>query len=286
MVARKRLEVKKLMSDYTFTELGKDTSYSDSYDSSLLCPIPRVKARQSNAQSKPLPFVGVDVWTAYELSWLNLDGLPQIAIVEFMVPCDSQSIVESKSFKLYLNSFIQTQFPSMEAVENQLVIDLSAATGAVVEVTLYDISEYQGIQPIGEPQGLCVDRQPLVIDTYSPDASFLRLQSDTEVIETLYSHLLKTNCPVTDQPDWASVYIFYKGAKIDQAGLLKYIVSYRQHQDFHEQCVEQIFTDIMSSCSPSELSVYARYMRRGGLDINPFRSTHLSRPPLFRQVRQ
>jgi 7-cyano-7-deazaguanine reductase len=174
----------------------------------------------------------------------------------------------------------------MAAVENQLVIDLSAATGAVVEVTLYDISEYQGIQPIGEPQGLCVDRQPLVIDTYSPDASFLRLQSDTEVIETLYSHLLKTNCPVTDQPDWASVYIFYKGAKIDQAGLLKYIVSYRQHQDFHEQCVEQIFTDIMSACSPSELSVYARYMRRGGLDINPFRSTHLSRPPLFRQVRQ
>ena len=274
------------MSDYTFTELGKDTSYSDSYDSSLLCPIPRVKARQFNDQSKPLPFIGVDVWTAYELSWLNLDGLPQIAIVEFMVPCDSQSIVESKSFKLYLNSFIQTQFFSMEAVEHQLVVDLSAATGAVVEVTLYEISEYQGIQPIGEPQGLCVDRQPLVIDTYSPDASLLRLESDTQVVETLYSHLLKTNCPVTDQPDWASVYIFYKGAKIDQAGLLKYIVSYRQHQDFHEQCVEQIFTDIMSACSPSELSVYARYMRRGGLDINPFRSTHMLRPPLFRQVRQ
>lgn len=286
MVARERLEVKKLMSDYTFTELGKDTSYSDSYDSSLLCPISRVKARQSNDQSKPLPFIGVDVWTAYELSWLNLNGLPQIAIVEFMVPCDSQSIVESKSFKLYLNSFIQTQFVSMEAVEHQLVVDLSAATGAVVEVTLYEISEYQGIQPIGEPQGLCVDRQPLVIDAYSPDASLLRLESDTQVIETLYSHLLKTNCPVTDQPDWASVYIFYKGAKIDQAGLLKYIVSYRQHQDFHEQCVEQIFTDIMSACSPSELSVYARYMRRGGLDINPFRSTHMLRPPMFRQVRQ
>jgi 7-cyano-7-deazaguanine reductase len=274
------------MTDYTFTELGKDTSYSDSYNPSLLCPIPRVKARQTSNESMALTFIGVDVWTAYELSWLNLDGLPQIAIVEFMVPCDSDSIVESKSFKLYLNSFIQTQFVSMEAVQAQLIKDLSAATDAEVEVVLYEIAEYQGVQPISEPQGLCIDRQPLVIDAYSPDASLLALESDTEVNETLYSHLLKTNCPVTDQPDWASVYIFYKGPKIDRAGLLKYIVSYRQHQDFHEQCVEQIFLDIMASCAPTELSVYARYMRRGGLDINPFRSNHLSRPPLFRQVRQ
>jgi 7-cyano-7-deazaguanine reductase len=233
-----------------------------------------------------LPFIGVDVWTAYELSWLNLYGLPQIAIVEFMVPCDSDSIVESKSFKLYLNSFIQTKFASMESVHSNLVKDLSAATGAVVEVTLYEVSEYQGIQPISEPQGYCIDRQPIVIDTYIPDLTLLTTEGDAQVNETLYSHLLKTNCPVTDQPDWASIYIFYKGAKIDQAGLLKYIVSYRQHQDFHEQCVEQIFIDIMSSCSPTELSVYARYMRRGGLDINPFRSTHSLRPPLFRQVRQ
>jgi 7-cyano-7-deazaguanine reductase len=174
----------------------------------------------------------------------------------------------------------------MESVHSNLVKDLSAATGATVEVTLYEISEYQGIQPIGEPQGYCIDRQPIVIDTYIPDSTLLTIETDTQVNETLYSHLLKTNCPVTDQPDWASIYIFYKGAKIDQAGLLKYIVSYRQHQDFHEQCVEQIFIDIMSACSPTELSVYARYMRRGGLDINPFRSTHSLRPPLFRQVRQ
>lgn len=274
------------MSDYTFTELGKETRYSDSYDPNLLCPIPRVKARQAEQSSQTLPFIGVDVWTAYELSWLNLDGLPQIAIVEFMVPCDSDSIVESKSFKLYLNSFIQTKFASMESVHSNLVKDLSAATGATVEVTLYEISEYQGIQPIGEPQGYCIDRQPIVIDTYIPDSTLLTTESDAQVNETIYSHLLKTNCPVTDQPDWASIYIFYKGAKIDQANLLKYIVSYRQHQDFHEQCVEQIFIDIMSSCSPTELSVYARYMRRGGLDINPFRSTHSLRPPLFRQVRQ
>jgi 7-cyano-7-deazaguanine reductase len=274
------------MSDYTFTELGKETRYSDSYDPNLLCPIPRVKARQAEQPSQTLPFIGVDVWTAYELSWLNLYGLPQIAIVEFMVPCDSDSIVESKSFKLYLNSFIQTKFASMESVHSNLVKDLSAATGAVVEVTLYEVSEYQGIQPISEPQGYCIDRQPIVIDTYIPDSTLLTTEGDAQVNETLYSHLLKTNCPVTDQPDWASIYIFYKGAKIDQAGLLKYIVSYRQHQDFHEQCVEQIFKDIMSACSPSELSVYARYMRRGGLDINPFRSTHSHRPPLFRQVRQ
>ena len=286
MAARKRLEAEKLMTDYTFTELGKETKYSDCYDPSLLCPIPRAKARQCEDQSVLLPFTGVDVWTAYELSWLNLDGLPQIAIVEFMIPCDSESIVESKSFKLYLNSFIQTKFACMEAVQAQLVNDISAATGAKVEVSLFELAEYQGILPISEPQGLCIDSQPLVIDSYSPDSRLLGVQSENVVSETLYSHLLKTNCPVTDQPDWASIYIFYKGAKIDQAGLLKYIVSYRQHQDFHEQCVEQIFTDIMSVCAPSELSVYARYMRRGGLDINPFRSTHISRPPLFRQVRQ
>jgi 7-cyano-7-deazaguanine reductase len=272
------------MSYYTFTELGKKTRYSDSYDPSLLCPIPRVKARQST--DKVLPFVGIDLWTAYELSWLNLDGLPQIAIVEFIIPCDSESIVESKSFKLYLNTFIQTRFSSMEAIQSQLVKDLSAATGAVVDVSLYEIAEYQGIQPVSEPKGLCIDRQSLVIDTYSPEPSLLAIESDQQVSETLYSHLLKTNCPVTDQPDWASIYVSYKGAKIDRAGLLKYIVSYRQHQDFHEQCVEQIFIDIMSACAPAELSVYARYMRRGGLDINPFRSNHCTHPPLFRQVRQ
>jgi 7-cyano-7-deazaguanine reductase len=272
------------MSDYRFTELGKETRYSDFYDPSLLCPIPRVKARQS--KDKALPFVGIDLWTAYELSWLNLDGLPQMAIVEFMIPCDSESIVESKSFKLYLNSFIQTQFASMEAIHSQLVNDLSAATGAVVNVVLYEIAEYQGIQPVSEPKGLCIDRQSLVIDTYSPDPTLLATESNKQVSETLYSHLLKTNCPVTDQPDWASIYIFYKGSKIDRAGLLKYIVSYRQHQDFHEQCVEQIFVDIMSACSPTEISVYARYLRRGGLDINPFRSNHSAHPPLFRQVRQ
>ena len=274
------------MADYRFTELGKETAYTDQYDASLLCPIPRVKARQLDAEAEVLPFKGVDLWTAYELSWLNLDGLPQIAIVEFFIPCNSEAIVESKSFKLYLNSYIQTRFASMEEVKQRLTSDLSAATGASIEVTLYDISEYQGIQPISEPQGQCIDRQSPKIDSYHPDSSLLVASADISVEETLYSHLLKTNCPVTDQPDWASLYIFYQGPKIQQEGLLKYIVSYRQHQDFHEQCVEQIYLDIMQNCQPQQLSVYARYMRRGGLDINPFRSTYLERPPLFRQVRQ
>lgn len=273
------------MSDYKFTELGKETSYSQSYDPRLLCPIARVTARHSQSEVN-LNFKGVDLWTAYELSWLNLDGLPQVAIAEFMVPCDSESIIESKSFKLYLNSFIQTSFANMESVQHQLVKDLSSAAGAMIEVILYEIAEYQAMQPISEPQGNCIDRQPTVINSYDPDASLLQAKSATLVEETLYSHLLKTNCPVTNQPDWASIYVFYKGPKIDPEGLLKYIVSYRNHQDFHEQCVEQIFLDITAACSPSQLSVYARYMRRGGLDINPFRSTHLLRPPLFRQVRQ
>ena len=151
---------------------------------------------------------------------------------------------------------------------------------------LYEVSEYQGIQPISEPEGYCIDSQSVKIDSYHPDSSLLKANADMVVEETLYSHLLKTNCPVTDQPDWASLYIFYKGPKIQQKGLLKYIVSYRQHQDFHEQCVEQIFVDIMQYCNPQQLSVYARYMRRGGLDINPYRSNYQDRPPLFRQVRQ
>lgn len=273
------------MVDHSDTGLGKQTVYADQYDASLLFPIARAKARQSEAE---LGFVGMDLWTAFEISWLNADGLPQLAIGEFLFPCTSESIVESKSFKLYLNSFIQTSFESRQQVLDCLVTDLSAAVAANVGVTLYELAEYNGFNPISEPNGICVDQQTVVIDSYQPDAGLLfsGLESESEVSEILYSHLLKTNCPVTDQPDWASVYIEYRGAPIDRAGLLKYIVSFRQHQDFHEQCVEKIFSDIMQRCKPAELSVYARYMRRGGLDINPYRSTQQSMPPSYRQVRQ
>lgn len=271
------------MAKYSDTALGKGTVYSDQYDPSLLYPISRHKARQAEMS---VAFVGVDLWTAFEISWLNAQGMPQIAIGEFIFPCTSEAIVESKSLKLYLNSFIQTRFESRQQVHDLLAADLSAATQAAVDVILYDIEEYNGLNPITEPKGTCLDHQQVTIEAYQPDANLLSADTDQIVTETLYSHLLKTNCPVTDQPDWASVYIQYTGPAIDRVGLLEYIVSFRQHQDFHEQCVEKVFTDILSHCHCTELSVYARYMRRGGLDINPFRSTHQTTPPRYRQVRQ
>jgi len=271
------------MANYADTELGKSTVYTDQYDASLLNPIPRAKARQAGL---PVTFVGVDLWTAFEISWLNQQGMPQIAIGEFVFPCTSEAIIESKSFKLYLNSFIQTRFDSRQQVNDLLIADLSAASEAEVDVVLYDIEEYNGLNPIAEPKGSCLDYQQLTIQAYQPDADLLSANNDHIVTETLYSHLLKTNCPVTDQPDWASIYISYTGPKIDRVGLLQYIVSFRQHQDFHEQCVEKFFADILLHCHCTELTVYARYMRRGGLDINPFRSTSQTTPPRYRQVRQ
>lgn len=273
------------MANYSDTGLGKQTQYKDQYDAGLLYPIPRSKARHQSNDAE-LPFKGLDIWTAFEISWLNPAGLPQIAIGEFFIPCTSAAIVESKSLKLYLNSFNQTQLASREAVSELILADLSAATGSTVDVVLYDPGEYNGLKPVSEPSGICLDQRPVRIDRYDPDSGLLQADSQKIVTETLYSHLLRTNCPVTDQPDWASLYISYQGPAIDRDELLKYIVSFRQHQDFHEQCVEKIYMDILERCQPSELSVYARYMRRGGLDINPFRSSHISMPPAFRQERQ
>ena len=274
------------MVDHSDTSLGKETDYTDQYNPGLLFPIPRAKARASG--QRDIFFMGVDLWTAYEISWLNPQGLPQVVIGEFWFPCDSQSIVESKSFKLYLNSLIQTHYSDREIVRQLLVADLSRVTGSTVDAVLYDVSEYNGFNPIVEPQGVCLDQQSVIVNIYQPNPDFLCCAYGNEslVEECLYSHLLKTNCPVTNQPDWASVYINYKGPAIDRDGLLQYIVSFRQHQDFHEQCVEKIFQDITERCQPSELSVYARYMRRGGLDINPYRSSVNTVPPALRQVRQ
>jgi 7-cyano-7-deazaguanine reductase len=278
------------MVDHSDTGLGKDTAYTDQYDAALLFPIPRSKARgtgeKEGAETGGLPFLGTDLWTAFEISWLNQEGLPQVAIGEFIFPCTSDAIIESKSFKLYLNSFNQTQYPSMDAVQAVMQADVSAACGAEIEVQLYRVGDYNEIRPVAESEGTCIDQRSVSVDTYQPNAGFLQADSSALVSETVYSHLLRTNCPVTDQPDWASVYISYKGGQIDADGLLKYIVSFRQHQDFHEQCVEKIFADIMARCQPQELSVYARYMRRGGLDINPYRSTVNQPSTAFRQVRQ
>ena len=277
--------------------LGQQTQYVSVYSPELLFPIPRAASRESLLlKGDALPFYGVDVWTGYELSWLDERGKPVVAIAEFRIPCTSQAIVESKSFKLYLNSFNQTRFTDVAEVCATLEKDLSAAVEAVVQVSLKPLfndklfndklsaDKWMHIEVL---EGCCLDELPVTIDTYHPEPGLLQVEPQTQVDETLVSHLLKSNCPVTGQPDWASVQIRYAGAQIDHEGLLRYIVSFREHQDFHEHCVERMFVDIMARCQPQRLSVYARYTRRGGLDINPFRTTEpAEQPSSVRLVRQ
>ena len=265
--------------------LGKQTEYVSEYDASLLTPIPRSQGRDAIGLSDALPFVGADLWTGYEISWLDGKGKPQVAIGEFIIPASSGALVESKSFKLYLNSFNQSRFERWSDVTQRLEADLSQCADGPAVVQLYTLGDYQkrGLQAL---PGYCIDGIDADIDSYQPDPALLDLLDSNEVTESLHSHLLKTNCPVTGQPDWASVLIRYRGRKICPQGLLKYIVSFREHQDFHEQCAERIFNDILSRCGPEELDVYARYTRRGGLDINPWRSTSTTLPINLRTVRQ
>ncbi|MEX8496692.1 MAG: NADPH-dependent 7-cyano-7-deazaguanine reductase QueF [Leptothrix ochracea] len=258
----------------TDSPLGQAVTYSDTYDPSLLFPLPRADKRaEIGIQGQP-PFVGADLWTAYELSWLNPKGKPQVALAHFVVPSDSVSIIESKSLKLYLNSFNMSRFDSHDIVQQHLVTDLSAACGLRVGVrlTLPDHFHTQIIAPL---QGLDLDRLDLECTHYTPAPEWLSADhTQPPVTETFVSHLLKSNCLITHQPDWGSIQITYTGATIDQAGLLRYLVSYRGHDEFHEQCVERIFMDIWTRCRPTRLAVYARYTRRGGLDINPYRCSH------------
>jgi 7-cyano-7-deazaguanine reductase len=252
--------------------LGRAVVYATQYDASLLFPIPRAEGRATLGIGATLPFFGIDIWNAYELSWLNARGKPQIALATFQVPADSPNIVESKSFKLYLGTFAQTQFASPEAVRDTLRRDISAVCGATVAVQLTTPAEFRALQ-LDELDGTLLDRLDLDTDIYEPDPSLLSAAHDeAPVTETLVSDLLRSNCPVTGQPDWGSVQISYTGAPIDQAGLLRYIVSFRNHTGFHEQCVERMFVEILQACRPLKLAVYARYTRRGGLDINPFRT--------------
>ncbi|MGO4766096.1 NADPH-dependent 7-cyano-7-deazaguanine reductase QueF [Cupriavidus sp. 2KB_3] len=254
--------------------LGKPSAYKTEYDPTLLFPIPRQPKRTEIglAEGRALPFFGVDIWNAYEVSWLNLKGKPQVALATFIIPADTPNIVESKSFKLYLNSFNQSRIASAEALQQLLHHDLSEATGGTVQVRLVTEADL-GTQKMGELDGLLLDRLDIETDIYEPDPTLLSAdQDETPVEESLVSHLLKSNCLVTGQPDWGSVQIRYVGAPIDQEGLLKYLISFRNHNEFHEQCVERIFTDVMRMCKPVKLAVYARYTRRGGLDINPFRT--------------
>lgn len=254
--------------------LGKVSAYKTEYDASLLFPIPRAPKRAEIGlpDGRAVPFFGVDIWNAYELSWLNLKGKPQVALASFIIPADTPNIVESKSFKLYLNSFNQTKLESPEALQQLLRQDLSEATGGAVQVRLTAEPDFAR-QQMGELDGLLLDRLDIETDIYEPAPQLLRAdQEETPVEETLVSHLLKSNCLVTGQPDWGSVQIRYVGAPIDQEGLLKYLISFRNHNEFHEQCVERIFMDVLRQCKPVKLAVYARYTRRGGLDINPFRT--------------
>lgn len=267
--------------------LGKATEYQSRYAPELLFPIPRqLKRSEIGIDDSALPFVGEDLWNAYELSWLNAKGKPVVAVGTFRVPADSPNLIESKSFKLYLNSFNQSSFESVEAVAQTMARDLSAAAGRPIAVALQPLASAP-TAAIGIPAGIALDDLDIACDRYQPAPELLTTQAGAILEETLYSHLLKSNCLVTGQPDWAMVVIRYRGRPIDRAGLLRYIVSFRNHNEFHEQCVERIFTDLLARCRPEALAVHARYTRRGGLDINPFRSTgDFPAPDNTREIRQ
>ena len=276
------------MTDFeTNLPLGKISDYVSEYDSSLLCPVPRKLKRDELGLDADLPFFGVDIWNAYELSWLNSFGKPMVTMAEFRFLCDSPSLIESKSLKLYLNSFNQTRITSLEELTITLTTDLSQAAGGPVMVYLTDLSDPAG-QHISQLSGECLDDLEIDEPVYTLNPELLKGASDSDnvVAEELHSHLLKSNCLVTRQPDWGSVLIRYHGPKIDREALLRYLISFRQHNEFHEQCVERIFTDLTRFCRPDKLTVYARYTRRGGLDINPFRSNFEENVDNIRLVRQ
>jgi 7-cyano-7-deazaguanine reductase len=273
--------------------LGKPAAYRDRYAPELLYPIAREPKRRELGIAGQAPFFGADLWTAYELSWLTPRGKPVVALAHVTVPCESPNIIESKSFKLYLNSFSNTPFPSADEVTARMRADLAEAlwrgSGAAgsVGVRLLGPDAFEG-ERVRELDGVLLDRLDIECTQYTPEPALLTAAFDEQPVdEVLTSHLLKSNCLVTGQPDWGSVQVRYSGPQIDQGGLLRYLVSFRNHNEFHEQCVERIFMDIRRQCRPTKLAVYARYTRRGGLDINPFRTSHpLALPANVRTARQ
>jgi 7-cyano-7-deazaguanine reductase len=259
-------------SDAAHSALGKQVAYRDTYAPELLFPIARQGKRgELGLCSNNLPFVGEDLWNAYELSWLDLRGKPVVALARFRVPASSPNLIESKSLKLYLNAFNQERMSGADAVRAVIERDLSATAGEAVGVEILPLNA-QLERRFDDPAGFCLDSLDIDIDTYRLCSDVLRTGGE-RVTETLYSHLLKSNCPVTGQPDWGMLAVRYTGPAIDRAGLLRYIVSFRKHDEFHEQCVERVFCDILGRCAPTDLAVWAHYTRRGGLDINPFRAT-------------
>ena len=268
-------------------KLGQQTKYAEKYDRTLLQPVPRHLNRDMLNITTTQPFtIGADIWTAYEISWLNPKGVPQVAIADVSIDFRSENLIESKSFKLYLNSFNQTQFANFDEVQQILQQDLQDCAKDEVKVRLNSLTDYTQ-QPIAALDGDCIDGLDIEIEDYAFNAELLKdCINDNVVEEMLVSHLLKSNCLITQQPDWGSLQIHYVGKQINREQLLRYIISFRQHNEFHEQCVERIFCDLMHFAAPEKLTVYARYTRRGGLDINPYRSNFEPLPPNLRLARQ
>jgi 7-cyano-7-deazaguanine reductase len=282
------------MNSPELSQLGKPVVYADRYDPSLLYPIARAPKRAEIDLAGALPFFGADLWTAFELSWLTPRGKPQVAIAHFTIPCETPNIIESKSLKLYIGSFSNTRFDSADQVRDRLRADLSEAawrgsdSAASIGVRLLTPDLFDR-EPVHELDGLSLDRLEIECTEYTPAPQLLTAAAVDEqpVTEVLTSNLLKSNCLVTGQPDWGSIQIRYTGPQIEQGGLLRYLVSFRNHNEFHEQCVERIFMDLWRRCKPSKLAVYARYTRRGGLDINPLRTSHpMALPANVRTARQ
>jgi queuine synthase len=268
-------------------KLGQQTKYSEKYDRTLLQPVPRRLNRDQLNITATQPFtIGADIWTAYEISWLNPKGVPQVAIADVSIDFRSENLIESKSFKLYLNSFNQTTFTDFADVQQTLQRDLQDCAQGEVNVRLNSLADYTA-QPIVALSGDCIDAQDIEVRDYAFNAALLNHCTGEHLVEeTLVSHLLKSNCLITQQPDWGSLQIHYVGKQINREQLLRYIISFRQHNEFHEQCVERIFCNLMQYAKPEKLTVYARYTRRGGLDINPYRSNFEPLPQNVRLARQ
>lgn len=268
------------------TLLGQASAYPDQYTPTLLYPVPRQDARAGLAlEDTALPFHGMDIWNAYELSWLNEKGKPVVAVAELTVPCTSANIVESKSLKLYLNSFANTRFANRDAVIAAIAKDVGQVAGAPVDVRVMSLDEARR-EPAWDDSGECVDHLDLSFEGFDYQPDLLLTDQGPEQNGVLVSHLLRSHCPVTNQPDWATVLVRYTGAPISPASFLRYVVSLRRHQGFHEQIIEQMFIDLQRHCAPRQLTVYGRFTRRGGIDINPFRSNVEATLPNWRTVRQ
>jgi 7-cyano-7-deazaguanine reductase len=271
--------------DHDKLPLGRESAYPRSYAPDALFAIARAESRGALGLSGDLPFSGVDVWNAWELTWLGRGGLPQVATASIVVPADSPNIIESKSLKLYLNSFAMSEFQSAESLRAVIEKDLGRCAGSPVGVYVTPIPDTEA-RPVSRLAGTLLDTLDVTCSEWQVNPRLLSAEPGATVTEDVHTHLLRSLCPVTGQPDTGSLQISYRGAPVDHAGLLRYIVSYREHNDFHESCIERMFVDLMAQCAPQELSIHARYQRRGGIDINPFRSTVASSPRNLRLWRQ